>query len=113
MSSDPFYCVVCGVELPREGEVCESHIAIRVHSAARAWEALEYIAKMSDMPDDWEPYDDVYGGYSDYVHDGREESVDQSNMGDVHQHGFETGRWSAAKYARAALVATPQEGATA
>ncbi len=61
--------------------------------------ALRLIATDSP-PDDWE-YHTTWDGYLGY--NGIVDDVDESNMGDVHDHGFAVGKWSAAKIARAAL----------
>lgn len=71
---------------------------------ARMREALTEIAANGQSPD-WVPYND-YGGYNSYaLSDGRLEGVDDSNNGDVHDHGFACGQENAAAIARAALAA--------
>ena len=72
---------------------------MEVRRIAELEHALRLIAADSP-PDDWENFAplDGYLGYEDIVRD-----VDESNMGDVHDHGVAVGQWQAAKIARAAL----------
>jgi len=57
--------------------------------------ALHEIAALSDKPSDFDGWYDTFGDYAD---------CDTSNMGDVHAHGADMGRWQAAKIARSALA---------
>ncbi len=74
---------------------------------ARLREALKTIAAATPEPDEKDWFDDYgdYAGYRSFGVGGAlfECSVDSSNSGDVHNHGFEMGLHSAAKIARAAL----------
>jgi hypothetical protein len=73
--------------------------------------ALEEIAKSSSMPDgfEWTGVDVggfFYASYKSVGSDGKERtySVDESNNGDIHDHGFEQGLHANAVAARAALT---------
>lgn len=74
-------------------------------------EALEKIAHSSAASDDHEWWLPVHGcqPYPLKLADGTvsEIGVDDSNSGDVHEHGVEQGVWSMAKIARAALEFRP------
>ena len=84
----------------------DARAALEAQSAqiARLRDALENIASGSP-PDDWQWCDTTdlegYGkrGDADFV-----DEPDETNMGDVHDHGICVGLWDAAKRARAALA---------
>ena len=105
--SHPMHWHECGVgETTTAGRCkCRNDVEVVTTGSEQATtrEALLEIANASDIPDGWEPYDN-WGDYNNRTDgQGGEISVDSSNSGDIHSHGFAMGQWSAAKVARAAL----------
>ena len=91
--------------------LCDYAFELKIETE-RYEKVLREIADASPMPDDAEWYGtgQFAGDYAGYTHrlaDGttRTTGVDESNSGDVHEHGWAMGEWTAAKKARAALKA--------
>lgn len=79
----------------------------RLYALARlGMTAIKFTEEYDTPPSDWEWFDPVWGGYCGYGERGMKgfvDGVDDSNNGDVHEHGGAVGEWSVIKKLRVLL----------